>query len=254
MRKLELNCARNLSFEINRGCNMAELHTLCPSANPIRYKYSTSKKPITDDLIFDFWKWCTEKHYFRGILNWNGYNEPSLVINRIHGLLRRMRKIDPGLPSQLVTNDDNFQSDEFEIIKRSRYGEGGTRLCDDRRPQFDNRLLAALQGEGKPYTRMAPFGRCVRGMGWEIIIDYYGNWVMCCADFSCENSFGNIWKDDWEGIYQIACAQYSAIRWTNEIEYYKLPRLCRACLSVNPSLHIREDIDIIRAWPEGKTE
>lgn len=231
---------------------MSHLHPQCPSGHPIRYKYSKSDKPIDDLLIISFWEWCTYKHYFRGILNWNGYNEPTMVIDRIVNLLHYMRKIDRGLPAQIVTNDDKFQSDEFEIIKRSRYGAGGTRLCDDRRPQFDNRLAAAIGGEGKPYSQMAPFGRCVRGMGWEVMIDYYGNWCLCCADFSCEEAFGNIWKDDWDEIYEIASEKYRKICWTNEAEYNALPRLCRACLSVNPSLHLREDIDIIRAWPERK--
>jgi hypothetical protein len=244
-----MNIARNLSVEINRGCDMAHLHPMCPSASPERYRFSRSTRPITDDLIFDFWRWCTEKHGFRGILNYNGYNEPSLVIVRIHALLQRMRALDPFLPAQLVTNKDNFQSSAFDIIKRSRYSEGGARLCDDRRPQFDNRLSTAY-GEGKPYSQMAPFGRCVRGLGWEIMIDHYANWCLCCNDFRCEEAFGNLWLDDWDELYRIGEAKAKTIRWTNEAEYCALPRMCRSCLDLNPSLHLREDIDIIRAWPE----
>jgi hypothetical protein len=253
MRKLELNCARNLTFEINRGCNLAHLHKMCPSGHPIRYKYSRSTKPITDELIIDFWRWCVEKHYFRGILSFSSYNEPTLALDRIVKLLHKMREMDPGLPAQIVTNNDNFESDEFEIIKKSRYDNSGGRECDDRRPSFDNRLAAAIGGEGKPYSQIGKMGRCVRGMGWELLVDQFSNWCNCCADFSCELAFGNLWIDDWEDLFEKASAQYQKIRWTNEQEYNALPRLCRACLDVNPSLHIREDLDIIRAWPENKS-
>lgn len=250
MRQLELNLARNLSFEINQECNLASVHPLCPSGNPIRYKYGKQEKTITDDLMIEFWLWCRDKHYFRGIWNFCGHNEPTLVIERIHNLLVRARTIDPGLPAQLVTNKENFvdQWDDFDIIKRSRYREGGVRLCDDRRPSFDGRLAAALGGEGKPYAQMSPWGRCIRGAGWEILVDVWGNWCNCCADFSCELAFGNLWTDNWEEMFKMASERYRSMKWHDEASYNALPRLCRACLDVNPTLHLREDLDIIRGW------
>jgi hypothetical protein len=246
-----MNLSRNLSFEINRECNLGKAHAgFCPNVHSDRYRWSKSPKPITDDLIFEFWKWCREKHYFRGLVNWNGMNEPTLVLDRIYKLMERMRAVDPGQPIQIVTNNERIELPGFDVVKRSRYRKQ-TRLCDDGKQEFDNRL-AALEGEGLAYDQVIPFGRCLRGMGWEIIIDFYGNWLLCCNDWRNEESFGSICEEDWETIYQRWEAKARTMHWTSEEEYNALPRMCRACLFVNPSMHFREDIDILRRLPEGR--
>lgn len=199
--------------------------------------------------MFDFWKWCREKHHFYGVCNMSNYGEPTLAIDQIRDLMRRIREVDPRQPFQLVTNREDhpeFEA-EFDIVKRSRY-RALIRLCLDGKPEMDNRTLATT-GEGRPYSEAWPQGHCLRGLGWELIVDFYGNVAMCCADFSNECSSGSICIDNWDEIYDRWKARSRTIRWSNEAEYNALPRLCRACLDVNPSLHFREDVDLIRRLP-----
>lgn len=246
-----MNLTRSLSFEINRSCDMGKIHSRCPNMHPDRFRYGKSKIPLSSDAIFEFWKWGTAKHGFRGICNMSWYGEPTLALDQIRSLIARIKSVDPMQPFQIVTNreDGDFEK-EFDIVKRSHY-RSLTRLCDDGKPDFDNRTLS-IQGEGKPYSSQPPFGHCLRGLGWEIGIDYYGSWCLCCADFTNEESVGSIMTDNWDQLYERWKAKASRIRWTNEEEYNALPRLCRSCLDVNPSLHFREDVDLIRRLPRQK--
>jgi len=233
-----MQISRYLAFEINKNCNLAKVHEkYCPNLHPERYIFSKSDKPITSNLIFKFWRWCVEVHHFRGIINWNGYNEPSLVIDQINEIIRRVRAIDPWQPFQIVTNNPTMEFPNFDLVKRSLYnGDGISRDCNDTYGGLDNRI-ASIRGEGKPYSKMTKHGRCIRGCGFAIEIDYYGNWNLCCNDWRCEESCGNIHEDDWEALY-LRWKGKSHTKWTCEEEYNKLPRLCRACMDVVPSISL----------------
>jgi hypothetical protein len=118
---------------------------------------------------------------------------------------------------------------EFDIVNVSEYENGA---------QLDKRIQSA-EGEGKPYSEMPPVGKCGRGLGWEIPIDNFGNWCLCCNDWRCEESFGSIMTSPWELPYARYLAKRRQIRWNDEASYNGLPRMCRACLDVNPSLSKR---------------
>jgi hypothetical protein len=241
-----MNLTRSMSVELNPACDLGEIHPHCPNRHPDRYKYSPYKKPITDDLFFEFWKWAREKHYFRGVVSMSNYNEPTLIIDRIRAIMARMKAIDPGQPFQLVTNrEDGDYEKEFDIVKRSRY-RGLTRLCTDAKPEFDGRILVA-DGEPAPYSSQPQFGHCLRGCHWELIIGFHGEVHLCCADWMCSEISGSICVDDWEECFQKWKSK--VIRWHDEESYNRLPHLCRVCLNVNPSLHFREDVDLIRRLP-----
>lgn len=156
------------------------------------------------------------------------YNEPALILNRIYGLMEEIRREDKHQPFQLTTGM-LLQADGFDIFKFSDYGQNGT-------SEMDNRLLTNV-GEGKPYSQMPKRGWCGRGLGWEIPIDYYGNWCLCCNDWRAECAVGSIMEDSWESLYVRWKDLSKTIRWSNQNEYELLPRMCRACLDVNPSLH-----------------
>jgi hypothetical protein len=85
-------------------------------------------------------------------------------------------------------------------------------------------------------------GVCGRGLGWEIPIDNFGNWCLCCNDWRCEESFGSIMVDSWEGMLDKYIAKRKTIRWNDEDSYNALPRMCRSCMSVNPELSKRGGI------------
>ncbi len=223
---------RYLTFEISRDCDMATEHAdKCPIAHPERYRWSASKRSIDDDLIFDFWAWARQEKHFRGIVMFNSYNEPTLSIERIRVLKARMLIVDPWQPFQITTNSD-MPLDDFDIVARSHYGGPHYRGSS---ATLDNRMASA-KGEGKPYREMKPVGRCGRGLGWEVLIDYFGNWCLCCNDWRNEESFGSIVNTSWETLYKDWTERRSGIKWETEAEYKDLPRMCRACLDVNPAL------------------
>jgi hypothetical protein len=229
-----LNILRYLNFEVNRACDLWKEHQgKCPISHPWRYKFSTSTKPISDDLIVEFWRWC-RRHDFRGIVMWHMYNEPTLVLDRIRNLMTRMKEEDPGQPFQITTNSTpNIPG--FDIVKFSDYRE--STLSHNGRDKLDNRIASA-EGEGKPYSEVEPVGWCGRGLGWELDIDYYGNWCLCCNDWRCEESVGNIHEEEWEVLYERFKAKSERIRWHDEESYNALPRMCRSCMAVNPALRV----------------
>jgi len=220
-----MNTLRLLTFEINNTCNnWVEHKNRCPISHPERYKFSTSNIVIGDKIILDFWRFCRTRG-FRGMILWHMYNEPVLVLNRILSLMKKMKEEDPFQPFQLTTSIPGDYP-EFDNVKISDY-EGGL--------QLDNRIETNT-GEGKPYKDMPRHGLCGRGRAWEIPIDYFGNWCLCCGDWRCEESFGNIYDNDWETLYQKWEKKRKTIQWHDEESYNALPRLCRACFDKNPSL------------------
>lgn len=222
-----MNILRYMSFEINRTCNLSVVHKdKCPISHPERYKFSHSKIPLSDEVILGFWRWARETKGFRGFVMWHSYNEPTYAMPRIRKLMAEMKAEDPWQPFQLTTNT-RPDVPGFDIVKFSDY-EGGLRL--------DNRM-ATNTGEGKPYDEMPPKGWCGRGLGWECLIDYFGNWCLCCNDWRDEEAVGSIMVDDWERLYTAWKAKAKTIQWHDEATYNALPRMCRSCLDKNPSLH-----------------
>jgi hypothetical protein len=222
-----LNILRYLSFEVGRTCVLSELHRgKCPISHPDRYKYSQSEIPLSSYNIMEVWQWARSKG-FRGIVMWHMYNEPVLELSRIRKLMLEMKKIDPLQPFQLTTSiPPPSISSEFDIFLHSDYHGGA---------QLDDRILTNT-GEGRPYYKMPQKGHCGRGKGWEVIIDYYGNWCLCCNDWQCEELIGNIHNTSLDTLLNVWEDKRQRIMWTNKEEYEKLPRMCRACLDKNPSL------------------
>ena len=226
-----MNTIRYLTFEINTACLNIALHKgKCPISHKERYKFSTSDKTLSEDIIMEFWRWARTKG-FRGIILWHMYNEPVLVLEKIRKLMKTMRLEDIYQPFQLTTSIKGNYTD-FNIVKFSDY-DGGLEL--------DNRIQTN-EGQGKPYSEMPVVGWCARGLGWEIPIDNYGNWCLCCNDWRCEESVGNIIYENWDHLYSLWKKKRTKIRWIDKISYDSLPRMCRACLDKNPSISKRGGI------------
>lgn len=226
-----MNIIRYLSFEINRECPLSKVHAgKCPISHPERYKFSKSKNVIRDEDILGFYIACKSQG-FRGIVLWHMYNEPVLVLDRVRHLMKRIKAMDRYQPFQLTTSIEGDYSD-FDIVKVSDYANGA---------ELDNRLLTC-EGEGKPYSEMPKRGWCGRGLGWEIPIDNFGNWGLCCNDWRCEESIGNILQGSYLDLVKRFTKQRRRIRWHDEESYNALPRMCRACLDKNPSLSQRGGI------------
>ena len=220
-----LNVLRYLTFETSRSCTLMKEHEKCPIGHPERYRLGRTDKPLSDEWILRFWTWCKERD-FRGIVLWHWYSEPTLVLPRIRRLMAQMKAVDPGQPFQLFTNDPKVPLQDFDLIKITDYSSG---------KDLDERIASA-QGEGQP-TPHVPEGWCGRGWGWELPIDFYGNWCMCCNDWRCEESVGNLQTDDWTAMLLEYYRKATHVRWKDQATWDALPRICRSCMDVNFSLH-----------------
>lgn len=210
-----------LSFEINNTCNLGDVHrSKCPIRHPSRYKRSVGRKPIDVEMIIRFWEWARFARNFQGVVNWNLYNEPTLAIGDIRKCMALMRARCPGQKFMLITNS-NTVLDDVDQVLRTQYGaDGGLKLLDDR--------LKVESGDG---AFQGP-GCCRRGLGFEVAIDYYGNWCLCCNDWQNELSLGNVHHEDPESIYRKWNEAKRKYSWQNEAEFNALPRWCRRCVSV----------------------
>lgn len=235
---VSLNTTRYLTFEISTSCDMAHLHSRCPIGHPERYLFGQKSRPLSDVDILRFWRWCRMERDFRGIVMWHSYNEPTLHIYRIRQLMWAIRSVDPGQPFLLITNvkPGDPKADGFDMVKFSDY--------DDANPGFSRTVNGELDaridnrtGDGLPYTQVQPSGWCGRGWGWELLIDHYGNWNLCCSDWRSEEAVGNIHTDDWSSLLIRYHDKATRVRWNSKETYDALPRLCRACLHVTPNLH-----------------
>ena len=225
-----LNVVRFLSFELGPDCDMGYIHrTKCPNQHPERYKFGNTDNELTDEIIVEFWKWCRFSKEFRGIIHWNYYNEPTLYLDRCYRLMTILKQLDKGQPFRLLTNKEPTEEmlDKFDLVRFTDYTK------EDR---MDNRLTT-IRGSGKPYYQVDDVGWCTRGYGWEMPIDFHGNWNLCCSDFRCEESMGNIFIDDWDTLLKKYIEKVQSLRWKDESSYNAMPRLCRACIDTNFYLH-----------------
>lgn len=227
-----LHDLKYLTFEVGSECNLAGLHSRCPVNDPSRYQFGSKERPLDDETIVLFWEWAHFQHHFDGVLLWHLYNEPTLQQSRIERLITRIRAMHPEQRTHLWTNNVRTKERGVESINHIQ-------LTDYRnvRPEdLDNRM-ASVTGEGRPYQDMSPSGFCGRQFGWELVIDAFGNWNLCCNDWRCEESCGNIMADqDWDAMLNRFKLR-AQIAWTDAASYAALPRLCRACMDQNSSLH-----------------
>lgn len=216
-----------LTFEINNTCNLTELHPKCPINDSERYSFGDVSQSLKDSSIVEFWLWCRSKG-FNGIILWHLYNEPTLVIDRIISLMKKMQKLEPSQRFHLWTNNHQ-KFEDFNHVQLTNYNKVRPDELDDRRK--------SAQGEGRGYLVAEPQGYCIRGsLAWELIIDFFGNWLLCCSDWRCENSVGNIFKDSWNELLEKYRLK-AHIEWKDKESFGSLPRMCRACITENPGLH-----------------
>lgn len=218
-----------LTFEVNPNCNLAAIHPKCPINDPERYRFGRTDRVLQDEDILAFWRWCRDGG-FDGVVLWHLYNEPTLALGRITALMTQMQAEVPSQRFHLWTNHRSaVRLNAFTHVQLTDYAVVRPSDLDNRR--------ASVTGEGRPYAEARKAsGACGRGAGWEVIIDHHGNWLLCCNDWRCEESVGNIFVDAWPAL--LAWYQDKArIAWHDRESYEALPRLCRACMDVNPKLH-----------------
>jgi MoaA/NifB/PqqE/SkfB family radical SAM enzyme/tetratricopeptide (TPR) repeat protein len=188
-----------LVLEVGAKCNLCNLHHECPTLSRPQ-----TGKLLTDDKIITLATQAYQKHGFRGLVAWHYYNEPTLQINRILGLMERIRAVVPSSRFLLWSNgtvqcddprmamfEQAFISNYFdnESLLRKRFGS--IKNLNVWTPVFDARLMAPT---GEPSNQ-----RCLRPFV-EIPVDAFGEVHLCCQDWKNEVKIGNVWSDSWEDI------------------------------------------------------
>lgn len=188
-----------LSIELGAECNLAAAHPKCPSASR-----RLSGRPLTDEKILSLAVEAYAAHGFRGLVGWHYYNEPTLQLDRMLGLMQRIRAAVPESRFILWSNGtqpcadprmalfDKAQISNYlgdEALLRARFA--AVRDLTVFTPRFDDRLAAPVGAEaGRPCLR--PFV--------EIPVDNSGAVHLCCQDWEGEIALGNVWSDDWTEI------------------------------------------------------
>ena len=194
-----------LEFELGKKCNLGHVHSQCPNMNPERFAGLATSKELDDDTIVN----CAVRAYrelgFTGLVGWIYYNEPLLQMDRMFGLMDRIKAETPKARFILWTNgmlipEDCERFKAFSQVVVSEYNEqsrrGYERLVAAKLPAsiriienavLDNRLLQV-----EPADKSKP---CLRPFT-EFVIDHHGNTHLCCYDWRGEAFRGNVMAED----------------------------------------------------------
>lgn len=220
---------RYLTFEISSTCALADLHPRCAVSDPERYMFGQTDQRLDDQTILEFWRWA-RTHGFDGIMNWHLYNEPMPELPRIKALVAKMRAVHPDQRVHLwsgLSAAKREQGTTFDLVVHTDYRLVPPGALDNRR--------ASTTGEGD-YDHAPRESVCTRAADFELIIDNHGNWLKCCNDWRCEEAVGNIFTETWDTLLEKYALQ-PKIAWHNVETWAQLPRMCRACVTVNSNLH-----------------
>jgi glycosyltransferase involved in cell wall biosynthesis len=185
-----------LIFEIGTGCQLAKEHQgKCP-IDQIRRE----GRPLKDEEIISAARIAYERHGFRGFIGWHYYNEPTLLIDRVLGLMEQIRKVVPQSRFVLWTNGISRPTDPrvslFEQVwvtdyrgdaaqVRQHYEKLGVIQTFTVDNDLDNRIAETKSNPIKTGNR------CLRPFT-ELIFDNCGGAHLCCYDWRREVNLGNL--------------------------------------------------------------
>jgi len=230
-----LSLVQLVSIEFHAACNLAAAHDACPTARADRYAGVVKDRTLDDDTIVDLAARLAQDYGFRGLFCWHAYNEPLVQMGRMFGLMGRISAEVPDARYLLWTNGTLLPEDcrsfsRFSNIQVSDYGG-----ADSPRPERLQALRAAcpqvvvkpgvLDGRCEWTPTLKPL-RCTKPLV-ELLVDVYGNVLLCCFDWRGQASPGNLFRDGLE-----ACMA----RWEEmlpEIVAWpvsgRAPALCQRC-------------------------
>ena len=217
-----LELTQQLSFEIGQDCNLSEIHDKCPINSMDR----SGDKTLTDEIIINSVVEAYTNLGFTGFVSWSFYNEPMLHIDRILGLMEKIRCAVPKSRFMLWTNGTIKSEDPrmslFERIWLTDYAKPETKL-DDR-----------LEHYGAPNRK-----RCLLPFN-DFLVSNTGNVHICCLDWANEIKIGNVFESSLKDL--------DAKRWehTKKIAGKEMvddtPLACMACKHKWDIGHFDEDI------------
>lgn len=193
-----------IAFELAPSCPHAHAHPFCPASQK-RWEILDTSAPMSDDLIVETAVRLMRDFHFRGLFQWHYYNEPLVTVDRMLGLMERIREADgyEGTPAEprflLWTNAsaEPFRCEKlkgFDQVHVSIYPECEDVLCKLAGLADDtgaDPIVHFPHDDGRVSPIPGPLGYCCR-MFMEMIFDYYGNAHTCCYDWRGENKMGNL--------------------------------------------------------------
>ncbi len=106
-----------ISIEIGRSCNLASIHTSCPSGDIDRYGDLDTTLPINNDQIVSLVSNAYINMEFKGMVAFHYYNEPLLYPDKISYIIDNVRKLVPHSKFFLNTNG-YYIKDNVELVKK----------------------------------------------------------------------------------------------------------------------------------------
>ena len=210
----------SLNIEINSACNRR--CSYCPNATFERGLIKNQKKlprEIFDKII----KELSEIKY-QGKISFAFYNEP-LLDDRIFDLISYTKKKLPKCEIGLFTNGDYLTKE----IEKKLWAAGIDRLLvsKHRDPNYKFNLLNNRCGLVKPIN-CDYFPRC-KYEDFHAVIDYNGNWVICCNDYLSKSKMGNLKEEKIIDIWNKP--GYKKLRKDLEKNIFKLD-ICKKCVGI----------------------
>lgn len=220
-----------LCMEIGYGCNLSDVHTKCP-AHLGTQRYGRQDKILDDHTILavvdEFFR-----RGFRGFVAWHYFCEPLLYLERMSGLMARIRHKHPKARFMLWTNGTLIPSNpqdlpEFDECWVTNYGPANppvnlhvARARCKRVNVFTAKLDARLQplGQDSDATCQRPYT--------EFIVDTFGNCHLCCIDWRNLAYPGNVITDGVSSC--IANWKTMANKIVADPMDDEAPKACRCC-------------------------
>lgn len=218
-----------LTHEIGTECNLAKEHTdKCPITIKERYDMVDTSYILSDsDIVNNIVK--AYELGFVGATSWHSYCEPLLYMGRIENIIDQVNYNIHDAKHLLWTNGtlintivDAKRLKIFDKIIISNYTKRNWDFLKDivedvkvLRGHLDSRL-----SKGR-FTRK----RCFR-LYYEMIIDYYGNYRVCCGDFMGKSVSINVKNHGFEA----AVAEHIRLRsLIQEEPQVDVPSICNNC-------------------------
>ena len=222
MRYLQL-----LTHEIGTSCNMMKEHQgKCPITISERYDAVDTTHVLTDEEIIDNIIVAYE-YGFQGMTSWHSYCEPLLYLDRIERIVSEVNSFIPQ-KHLLWTNGtllDEIDPERLKIFNKIIISNYSKRNWDHLQSIVPD--LKILRGylDNRIHKKRRTRKRCLR-LFTEMIIDYYGNYRVCCGDFmgttlsmNTRHGFDKIIKKHKELRSLIAVEPQSE----------KVPNICKTC-------------------------
>lgn len=232
---MNLSAMKMISFEMSGHCNLAKKHPRCP----VSLRKYVSKNRLTNEDILRVMDEAKALG-FAGHFNFNYYNEPLMDLKRILSIISERKEkyvlwTNGFLPDSrieqntflslfnqvVITCYDKKKLAFFQELK-NKYGN--IEIIDE---LMDNRLMVYESQLENPFGCRRPL--------LELPIDSHGDIHLCCVDWMCTCSIGNVTSNSlsdiingmaYQKVIKAVCRPF--------LNSGNCPDICKKCVSCCP--------------------